>query len=290
LIVARQLGNLAPLYLPAGRAAGAAWFIRGGLNAEPGIETKAETAARLHRHQHTFGFLKSVRDAMIESINNMGKVDVYFDYCSRLFRDKTEFNLHIGHKNEQLIVDLAYTRWVRNYPPRKDNDRTMGDAINWEWILHCSKISKRNVIIVTRDSDRDSDYGSINTKERQTVINQFLMEEFKERAGSELKIRITQNLSEALEALNAGFTEEELQEATEFLKTRITPPTQDFPIKFSDAIIRFDEEHGSTIRFYNGPELATMIRDLIGTPLDLTAGRDTPATQPVSAPPKTDEK
>ena len=39
------------------------------------------------------------------------------------------------------------------YPLRKQNDISMGDAVNWEWIIECANSGGKDIIIVTRDSD-----------------------------------------------------------------------------------------------------------------------------------------
>ena len=40
-----------------------------------------------------------------------------------------------------------------NYRHRKKNDTSIGDAINWEWIVHCAENSNAAIHIVSRDSD-----------------------------------------------------------------------------------------------------------------------------------------
>jgi hypothetical protein len=57
--------------------------------------------------------------------------------------------LSLKFASEELrkrIFDKAFLRFHRNFPPRKPKDSSIGDAINWEWIMHCGVVTKRDVL------------------------------------------------------------------------------------------------------------------------------------------------
>jgi hypothetical protein len=113
------------------------------------------------------------------------------------------------------IRNLAKKRFVLGYPPRKKEDNSIGDALNWEWIIECSIKSSKDVIIVTRDTD----FGTIfNNK---SYLNDWLRQEFSERVGRKRRIILTDKLSHAFKLVDIPVTkamEEEENKLIEFEK------------------------------------------------------------------------
>src|SRR5437763_1762209 len=81
-----------------------------------------------------------------------------------------------SNKVRFTIRNLARKRFALGYPPRKQNATSLGDSINWEWIVHCAINSDdyHNVLIVSRDSDYGVNY------EGEATLNDWLYREFKE--------------------------------------------------------------------------------------------------------------
>lgn len=96
------------------------------------------------------------------------------------------------------IRSAARKRFVLGYPPRKPGDTSIGDAINWEWIIHCAQASTdgHHVLIVSRDGD----YGI--TFDGEPILNDWLRSEFKARVSRKRKIELTNKLSNALRKLD----------------------------------------------------------------------------------------
>ncbi|MGH8654160.1 MAG: hypothetical protein ACREYE_19240 [Gammaproteobacteria bacterium] len=67
----------------------------------------------------------------------------------------------------------------------------MGDAVNWEWIVHCAEDSGKDIIIVTRDTDYGVSYGE------KFFLNDWLLLEFKERISQRRKIVLMDRLARA---------------------------------------------------------------------------------------------
>ena len=92
------------------------------------------------------------------------------------------------------------------FPPRKKDDNSIGDAINWEWIVQCAVSSGKDIILVSRDSDFGCSYNG------KYHLNDWLKQEFQERVGSEKKIVLIANLGKAFQMVNLPVTEEMIQE------------------------------------------------------------------------------
>lgn len=109
-------------------------------------------------------------------------------------------DMNIRHK----IKRLAWRRFMLGYPPRKNKDTSVGDALNWEWFIHCSNKLTGKFIIVSRDKDYGTEYNG------QTFLNDALKSEFQDRVGRK-PIIYTTKLSEALKHLEISVTTAEVE-------------------------------------------------------------------------------
>ncbi len=167
------------------------------------------TANKINEIQKQKPFL----DRRIEAIlKNPSKQDPIFQVLQRLFRGNDTCNLRKSSDTWQEIYDLAFERFLLGYPPRKKDDTSFGDAINWEWIVHCAQAHKKDVIIVSRDSD----YGELYPKE--PMLNNWLEEEFKKRVSRKRKIVLTNRLAQAFKLASIGVTRKEEKSEQELLE------------------------------------------------------------------------
>lgn len=116
-------------------------------------------------------------------------------------------DMDIRHK----IKRLACKRFMLGYPPRKNNDTSVGDALNWEWIINCAERMQGRFYIVSRDGDFGCTY-----KNKQ-YLNDQLKLEFRERVGKK-SIIYTHRPSDVLKALEIKVTEEELKAESEMIQ------------------------------------------------------------------------
>jgi hypothetical protein len=119
-----------------------------------------------------------------------------------------------------MIKRLARKRFLLGYPPRKNSDTSIGDALNWEWIVSCGTRLNGEIVIVSRDSD----YG-ISVKSEH-FLNDQLAQEYRERVGYDKQISFTTKLSEALRKLSVQVSKEEEDAesvAVEKLRTMLDP-------------------------------------------------------------------
>ncbi len=170
-----------------------------------------------------------IKEVHIQKIKKFNKIytnpyeeDEVFKTIELLEDEKSPYFLFQKNPKSDEIFDLAKKRFLCGYPPRKKDDTTLGDAINWEWIVACCIHSDKDIIIVSRDGD----YGKRHNGE--FYLNDWLLHEFKKRTGK--KIVLTSELSKAFDLLKIqGVSEEmksaehaiDLESALETLKTAL---------------------------------------------------------------------
>jgi polyhydroxyalkanoate synthesis regulator phasin len=145
------------------------------------------------------------------------KSDPVYQCLQRLFNMDSPYNLARKDECERLrnqIHALARKRYVLGYPPRKPQDTSCGDGVNWEWLIHCAAESSRNVIIVSRDGD----YGT--TVDRQSYINDWLLLEFKERVSRDRTVALADRLTDAFKMATVAVTQDQVKEEENIVASR----------------------------------------------------------------------
>jgi hypothetical protein len=143
--------------------------------------------------------------------------DPVFKTLSHVFRHDSDYNLSRDKKVRFTVRHLARKRFILGYPPRKQNDTSIGDAVNWEWIIECARSSGKDIIIVTRDSDYGCNY------DRQFHLNDWLRLEFKERISQKRRIVLTDRLAEAFKLVAVRVSREAEEEEKTIVAERSTP-------------------------------------------------------------------
>lgn len=137
--------------------------------------------------------------------------DTVYQCLQRLFKHNSPHNLSRENKQRFAIRRLARKRFILGYPPRKQNDTSIGDAINWEWIVECALKSGKHIVIVTRDSDYGTFFGG------SAYLNDWLKQEFSQRVSKRRKIILTDKLSHGLKLVHAAVTQEMEDEEAKML-------------------------------------------------------------------------
>jgi predicted nucleic acid-binding protein len=148
---------------------------------------------------------KKISEKIVKILKNPSVNDEVFKILQRIFKHKSPYNLDRKNKKLLQIQRFAKKRFIIGCPPRKRDDTTIGDAVNWEWIIDCSKESGKDIIIVSRDEDYGLFYNN------QSYLNDWLSLEFKERVSRKRKLTLTKKLSEALKAVNAPVTDKMIE-------------------------------------------------------------------------------
>jgi len=145
-------------------------------------------------------------------LRNPDRHDEIYKLAHRLFDNKNDLNLSRDKKIRIEIRELAQKRCMLGYPPRKATDTSIGDAINWEWIIKCCQTRKANVVIVSRDSD----YGITSPT---PIINDWLKEEFKDRTTRKRNVTLTDRLTVALKMADIKVSKSEESDEEQLLNS-----------------------------------------------------------------------
>lgn len=197
--------------------------IKGSLNkiAVPNIISFPAFALKIRGVKKTNRINKEFKARVLKFKDYFAKVmlepkryDKVYKACQEIFEFKSNLNLKRPDKKRYEIRRLAKKRFMLGYPPRKKDDISIGDAINWEWIIACCDREKKDVIIVSRDSD----YGI--TFNNKSFLNDWLSEEFKKRISPRRKVILTNRLSEGLKKLSVNISKKAV-EAESTLSARV---------------------------------------------------------------------
>lgn len=142
----------------------------------------------------------------IEKILKNPLQDPVYKCLDKVFKHKSKINLDRDSQIRFTIRNLAKKRFILGYPPRKRDENSIGDAINWEWIIECAQMTGKNIILVTRDTD----FGAID--ETDSYLNDWLRQEFKQRVGTRRKFVLTDKLSKAFQLLQIPVSKEMIEE------------------------------------------------------------------------------
>lgn len=191
----------------------------------PALVSELQATKMLEKHRKQLVVQQKKLNSTITSIlGNPSKYDPVYQTLQRLFKHDSPLNLSRRDKERFAIRNLAQKRFVLGYPPRKSNDTSIGDAVNWEWIVKCSADSGKHVVIVTRDTD----FGAIH--DSVSYLNDWLKQEFAERVSKKRKIILTDKLSQGLKLVHAAVTHE-MEQEEELLLKRMRPATaEDFEV------------------------------------------------------------
>jgi hypothetical protein len=168
-----------------------------------------KTSSRLTKEWN--GLAKKLLIRTEKLLKSPGIYDPVYKILQRLFKEKGSCHLSRGKKMRTEIREKAYKRFILGYPPRKPNDTSIGDSINWEWIIYCAKECHDNIILISRDSDYGQHYKD------KSFINDWLIQEFKERVSHKCSITLTQRLSEGFKMAGITVAKEEEQAEEKFL-------------------------------------------------------------------------
>jgi predicted nucleic acid-binding protein len=186
----------------------------GGLNI-PTVLFDEKPAAMIQKAQKEISSQqKKIKDRIDKLLHSPGRQDKVFQTLQRIFKTESDFNLSRENKKRFSIRKLALKRFYLGYPPRKKEDNSIGDAINWEWIIDCASRSDKHIILVTRDTD----FGVHNSD--KSFLNDWLSIEFKERISRKRKIILTDRLSRAFKLLEIPVTTEMIEEEKSIISTR----------------------------------------------------------------------
>lgn len=157
--------------------------------------------------------VKKLRERVLATLEKPKTHDRIYQTCQRLFANPSVLNLKRESNDFTRIRRLALRRFLEGRPPRKKHDTSIGDAINWEWILHCVAIQNRDVVIVSRDGD----YGLV--RKENCYVNNFLLEELRERVNQQRKLTLVDRLSSGLKLASVSVSPREVAAEAAILRS-----------------------------------------------------------------------
>lgn len=184
----------------------------------PAFMAKAQPALLIAKSKKTIVTQQGKLKKRIASVLDApSRNDPVFKTLQRVFKNASPYNLTRDKKVRFSIRNLAKKRFILGYPPRKQNDTSIGDAVNWEWVVHCAAESGKDIIIVTRDTDYGISYAD------QFFLNDWLKLEFQERISRKRKIILTDRLADAFKRVaipvSAAAEKEERELVAELVAT-----------------------------------------------------------------------
>lgn len=164
---------------------------------------------------------KKINERFLKFLDNPARNDEVYQKLQKIFKYRSIYNLSRESEQKEDIVNLAKERFFLGYPPRKKGDTSIGDSINWEWIIKCAIDTSKDIVIVSRDND----YGiSYNNK---MILNDWLRQEFKCRVSQKRQIYITSSLAEAFKIIKIDVTKEMIKEENEVIEENIIIKSKD---------------------------------------------------------------
>lgn len=187
--------------------------------------------------------VKILLDSLSATLRQPATHDSVYQTAKEVFSFKSDFNLTYTKKEAYRIHRLAQRRFALGYPPRKGHDTSMGDALNWEWIVACAIKSERPVVLVSRDSD----YG-VRFK-GAPHLNEWLRQEFSERVEGKSQITLTDSLASALKKIKVSVTKAERDAEEKLIETASTPRAWAFlAADFAEHLNRQDDQMKEALR------------------------------------------
>lgn len=210
----------------------------------PAIISESQAIKQIEKNKKEISTQQRKINEKIEKIlKNPHRNDKVYITLQKLWCHKSNTNLDRNKKIRISIREQAQKRFLLGYPPRKKEDNSIGDAVNWEWVVYCAQNSTNDIIIVTRDSD----YGAILKGE--SFLNDWLRQEFKERVSRKRNIYLTDKLAQAFKAIKLPVSkamEDEEDRIIETQEKRITKKEFDYGTLDSDVLknyLEFSEKY-----------------------------------------------
>lgn len=164
---------------------------------------------------------KKLKDKIAKILDNPSTNDPVFKALAKLFSNKNSLNLDRDKKIKFAIRNLARKRFCLGYPPRKKEDNSIGDAVNWEWVIYCAQQTTKDIIIVTRDSDYGVSY------DNKLYLNDWLRKEFKERVSRKRKIILLDKLAQAFKLVSIPVSQRAIQDEENIIQEKAESPIVD---------------------------------------------------------------
>jgi len=158
--------------------------------------------------------VKALKAKLTKALEEPSRYDPVYQACQRIFHKSDSLVLTREDKIRHVIRRKAFRRFLHGCPPRKKSDTSIGDAINWEWMVYCAQVQNAELVIVTRDADYGLHF------ENKSYINDHLKQEFAERVSKKRSLLLYSRLSEALKHFSVPVSAKEESAETEIVESQ----------------------------------------------------------------------
>jgi hypothetical protein len=163
--------------------------------------------------------LAQLRSRLRKALTHPAQRDPVYKTCQRIFGRQSELVLGLGNDMRRLrriIHEKATRRFLLGCPPRKDRETSIGDAVNWEWMVHCAEEHDAELVILTRDQDYGPQF------DNNLLLNDHLNQEFKERVSRKRSVLLYKSAALALKHFDVKVPKEVVKGEMKFI-TSTTP-------------------------------------------------------------------
>src|SRR6266404_3242511 len=122
--------------------------------ATPAFLSEAKTVELIKTHiTDVKKRVQNLKARILSTLESPQAKDRIYQTMQRLFSNQNNLNLRHDTPEYRTVWRKALRRFLEGRPPRKKDDTSAGDAVNWEWIVLCIENHNRDVVIVSRDAD-----------------------------------------------------------------------------------------------------------------------------------------
>jgi hypothetical protein len=197
--------------------------------------------------------VKNLKVRLAKVLADPAGQDPVYQACQRIFHRSDGLVLTRENPIRRRIRRQAFRRFLHGCPPRKRNDTSLGDALNWEWMVHCANARTAELVIVSRDSD----YGV--TWDNKSYINDHLRQEFSERVSRKRQLLLHTRLSDALKHFAIPVSEKAEAAETDLVASKA-----------------HNVQHGTADLVAKSEESSPYLKDMVTMLLDLAGKIKTP--------------
>src|ERR1700722_19516746 len=170
--------------------------------------------------------VETLQERLRRVLEEPGTHDPVYKAFQQILNRKSDLSITRSDKRRFTIRRRAFKRFLHGFPPRKRSDTSIGDAFNWEWMVHCAQQKGMGLVIVSRDAD----YGV--THREKSYVNDHLQQEFGERVSKRRHLSLHTKLSDALKLFEVKVSPQEEQAEKELVSA--------ISLKFEDTLAMSD--------------------------------------------------
>jgi len=206
-----------------------------------GIFSEATAARTIEKNRDAIDKrLDRLRSRLQKALVHPAQHDPVYRTCRRIFGRQSELVLSLDNDGRmrrlrRIIREKATRRFLLGCPPRKDRETSIGDAVNWEWMVRCAEEHDAELVILTRDQDYGPQF------DKGLLLNDHLNQEFKERVSQKRKVLLYKSAALALKHFHVKVPKEVVNSEMKFISSTPSTTSTAEPTKKDELLALFRE-------------------------------------------------